>query len=172
MPTVSLFKSWAMRDLQEWPLIYFYLYWEKSKIEEQAGAYSKPCQTSTQPKTVNYFLKSLRVRYLPLLESVHRCSKGQVIWTLFSQTLAVFLSSMNEYLVFLSEWGEYCQGIGVELGPSSFQILEELLFFALNRIIWQCKCLLRQLTLSRKSYDDDDDDDELFLWYGWPTKGV
>ena len=20
--------------------------------------------------------------------------------------------------------------------------------------------------------DDDDDDDELFLWYGWPTKGV
>ena len=19
--------------------------------------------------------------------------------------------------------------------------------------------------------DDDDDDDELFLWYGWPTKG-
>ena len=19
---------------------------------------------------------------------------------------------------------------------------------------------------------DDDDDDELFLWYGWPTKGV
>ena len=21
-------------------------------------------------------------------------------------------------------------------------------------------------------YDDDDDDDELFLWYGWPTKGV
>ena len=135
VPTVSLFKSWAMRDLQEWPLIYFYLYWEKSKIEEQAEAYSKPCQTSTQPKTVNYFLKSLRVRYLSLLESVHRCSKGQVIWTIFSQTLAVFLSSMNEYLVFLSEWGEYCQGIGVELGPSSFQILEELLFFTLNRII-------------------------------------
>ena len=21
-------------------------------------------------------------------------------------------------------------------------------------------------------HDDDDDDDELFLWYGWPTKGV
>ena len=20
--------------------------------------------------------------------------------------------------------------------------------------------------------DDDDDDNELFLWYGWPTKGV
>ena len=20
--------------------------------------------------------------------------------------------------------------------------------------------------------DDDDDDDKLFLWYGWPTKGV
>ena len=20
--------------------------------------------------------------------------------------------------------------------------------------------------------DDDDDDDELFLWYGWPEKGV
>ena len=20
--------------------------------------------------------------------------------------------------------------------------------------------------------DDDKDDDELFLWYGWPTKGV
>ena len=20
--------------------------------------------------------------------------------------------------------------------------------------------------------DDDDDGDELFLWYGWPTKGV
>ena len=20
-------------------------------------------------------------------------------------------------------------------------------------------------------YDDDDDDNELFLWYGWPTKG-
>ena len=20
--------------------------------------------------------------------------------------------------------------------------------------------------------DDDDDDDELFMWYGWPTKGV
>ena len=20
--------------------------------------------------------------------------------------------------------------------------------------------------------DDDDDDDELFLWYGWPTKGI
>ena len=20
--------------------------------------------------------------------------------------------------------------------------------------------------------DDGDDDDELFLWYGWPTKGV
>ena len=20
--------------------------------------------------------------------------------------------------------------------------------------------------------DDDDDDDELFLWYGWPAKGV
>ena len=20
--------------------------------------------------------------------------------------------------------------------------------------------------------DDDDDDDELFLWYGWPMKGV
>ena len=20
--------------------------------------------------------------------------------------------------------------------------------------------------------DDDDDDEELFLWYGWPTKGV
>ena len=20
--------------------------------------------------------------------------------------------------------------------------------------------------------DDDDEDDELFLWYGWPTKGV
>ena len=20
--------------------------------------------------------------------------------------------------------------------------------------------------------DDEDDDDELFLWYGWPTKGV
>ena len=20
--------------------------------------------------------------------------------------------------------------------------------------------------------NDDDDDDELFLWYGWPTKGV
>ena len=20
--------------------------------------------------------------------------------------------------------------------------------------------------------DDDDDDDEVFLWYGWPTKGV
>ena len=19
---------------------------------------------------------------------------------------------------------------------------------------------------------DDDDDDELFLWYGWPTKGI
>ena len=22
------------------------------------------------------------------------------------------------------------------------------------------------------SDDDDNDDDELFLWYGWPTKGV
>ena len=22
------------------------------------------------------------------------------------------------------------------------------------------------------SDDDDDDDDELFLWYGWPKKGV
>ena len=21
-------------------------------------------------------------------------------------------------------------------------------------------------------HDDDDDDDELFLWYGWPTKGI
>ena len=20
--------------------------------------------------------------------------------------------------------------------------------------------------------DDDDDDDDLFLWYGWPTKGI
>ena len=20
--------------------------------------------------------------------------------------------------------------------------------------------------------DDDDDDNELFLWYGWPTKGI
>ena len=20
--------------------------------------------------------------------------------------------------------------------------------------------------------DDDDDNDELFLWYGWPTKGI
>ena len=20
--------------------------------------------------------------------------------------------------------------------------------------------------------DDDDEDDELFLWYGWPTKGL
>ena len=20
--------------------------------------------------------------------------------------------------------------------------------------------------------DDDDDDDELFIWHGWPTKGV
>ena len=20
--------------------------------------------------------------------------------------------------------------------------------------------------------DDDDEDDDLFLWYGWPTKGV
>ena len=23
-----------------------------------------------------------------------------------------------------------------------------------------------------KNDDDDHDDDELFLWYGWPTKGV
>ena len=23
-----------------------------------------------------------------------------------------------------------------------------------------------------KVFDDDDDDDELFLWYGWGTKGV
>ena len=30
------------------------------------------------------------------------------------------------------------------------------------------------LTLATKALvdDDDDDDDELFLWYGWPTKGV
>ena len=27
--------------------------------------------------------------------------------------------------------------------------------------------------VKRNSFtDDDDDDDELFLWYGWPTKGV
>ena len=26
--------------------------------------------------------------------------------------------------------------------------------------------------LSDDDDDDDDDDDELFLWYGWPTKGV
>ena len=25
---------------------------------------------------------------------------------------------------------------------------------------------------SNHEFDDDDDDGELFLWYGWPTKGV
>ena len=30
------------------------------------------------------------------------------------------------------------------------------------------------VTTNQKLYisGDDDDDDELFLWYGWPTKGV
>ena len=28
------------------------------------------------------------------------------------------------------------------------------------------------LMLSSVDDDDDDDDEELFLWYGWPTKGV
>ena len=28
------------------------------------------------------------------------------------------------------------------------------------------------MQLSRRKHYDGDDDDELFLWYGWPTKGV
>ena len=31
--------------------------------------------------------------------------------------------------------------------------------------------ILRQLSASNFD-DDEDDDDELFLWYGWSTKGV
>ena len=30
---------------------------------------------------------------------------------------------------------------------------------------------LNNINFDDSSYDDDDND-ELFLWYGWPTKGV
>ena len=39
-----------------------------------------------------------------------------------------------------------------------------------------CKTIRGKLIVDREARlwhdDDDDDDDELFLWYGWPTKGV
>ena len=38
------------------------------------------------------------------------------------------------------------------------------------------KCLCErsgiEFFLYRKKSDDDDEDDELFLWYGWPMKGI
>ena len=41
----------------------------------------------------------------------------------------------------------------------------------------KCKkdtCQIRDRKKNKTVYDDDngDDDGELFLWYGWPTKGV
>ena len=35
-----------------------------------------------------------------------------------------------------------------------------------------CILVLMAATQAQVFCDDDDDDDELFLWYGWPTKGI
>ena len=39
---------------------------------------------------------------------------------------------------------------------------------------WKHKLKSRSKSLNPRSDDDDDDydDDELFLWYGWLTKGI
>ena len=40
-------------------------------------------------------------------------------------------------------------------------------------LLLTCKVLSFGGNISNDDDDDDDDDDEeLFLWYGWPTKGV
>ena len=37
---------------------------------------------------------------------------------------------------------------------------------------WVRKLYLSSTGTDFDDDDDDDDDDELFLWYGWPTKGI
>ena len=37
-------------------------------------------------------------------------------------------------------------------------------------IIWLKK--FKKIEPTTNDDDDDDDDDELFLWHGWPTKGL
>ena len=44
--------------------------------------------------------------------------------------------------------------------------------WAIERISMEIHVPVREVTETMVGDDDDDDDDELFLWYGWPRKGI
>ena len=52
-----------------------------------------------------------------------------------------------------------------------YTVFSSILVFIYFKLILEF-CTTSGLYVFNDDDDDDDDDDELFLWYGWPTKGA
>ena len=62
------------------------------------------------------------------------------------------------------------------MNESQPKLIEMILIWLKNFNLLFFKASKRKKTIKEwlptADNDDDDDNDELFLWYGWPTKGI